>query len=348
MSSESTTSAESRRRVFSFINTSSEWIPPFAVMMLVSDPEKRSKQPSKSLHEGLYHDDKHKASLFGTTVENDYVAFVDKCDLVGEIMQDSARFAFNTELSVPPGGRGCGSFGEFPVRAAQSAGSGFFHNTYFAVQRDNWYLQHSGSFGAFRFMGVLDKENLVWVCPNLTQDYHVGARGTFATEGVETVDLDTTASSLNLWPSLEGQFFEVDPTITVKTPGAYALRYGGTASAIDPGVSDTILPFAVEAEFQYKGKPLVIQPYNIDSLVAAGNLIKVPSGYEGYWPTQKFEGFCVFRVDDVPVQIRLKQTDSEKVRTTGEWALTFSRYASLGGVGLVHFTNRWYHGYFYW
>jgi hypothetical protein len=339
-------SAEGKRRGCAFRNLSNEFIPPYACMMMVAPPDKR-KPPANRID--------YKATGvrgFGFTIDNEYGIYVDKCDLWGMIMQDPSRFVFNTDVTVPPGGTGYCSFGEYPVRTELIPGmtpysANLWDACYYGAVANSWQVHATkAENAAFKFFGkVQDRSLMILLAPNYRVPYLYSIGGNFESSGIEVATLTELtqfqAGGLDLFLT---QFYDFPldnaaftTPITLKCPGVYVFQYRGTASALDPDVSDTAIPYELSIVHD-------TAVANVDENKGDGVLYKMSNGYSTYWPSQAFEGWCVVRVDSTPVKIQLKQTLTAKVETSGQWRCSYDKRVSASYLadGFMGSTANWW------
>ena len=341
-------SAEGKRRGCAFQNLSNEFVPPFGCMMLVAPADKRNgyrpSDASSILNKATG------AKFFGFEVDNEYGVYTDKCDRWAMIMQDPHRFVFNGDTSVPPGGIGYCSFGEYPARALQPRGitaissasqwDGFF----FAAVEDSWNLEPSGPEGAFKFLGNFsDLATMIWVVPNQSLSSIYSIAGRFTTQGVETAWLLVTYDSAGRFLSTkvflypQGGFPFTDP-VTLNMPGVYVVQYKGTANAVNPDPADTTIAYELSVTHNAEAGA-----FGEDK--ASGVLKKVSDGYSSFWPSQSFEGGIRIAVRSSPVTVQLKQSLTAKVETEGEWRIVYDKAATASANwlgGNAGFGNPWW------
>lgn len=331
---ETVQSPEGKRRGCPFINVSKEHVPPYGVMMLVAPPDKR---PPMSPSSASYI--RHKAlgtKFFGYSINNEYGVYTDKCDRWAMIQQDPHRFVFNGDVTVPPGGSGYCTFGEYPARATLQPGmlpiaTNDFHFNYYAAIENSWNLHSSSRQGAFRFFGKIQERSLgIWVVPNILENRTYNIAGTFSANGAVTAAWDllgiyddsagTGQTIADDW--LFRQIYQIPPKprpttkpITCLMPGVYFLEYEGIASAWNPADEDTSLPYEVVVDNDAA---------TADQLAAfaSGVLTKTSNGYSASWPNQKFVGRLVFRAEE-PVTVSIRQSLSNKVAISGAWRLIY-------------------------
>lgn len=339
-----TDSAESRRRGCPFINLSKEDVPPYACMMLVAPPDKRTKgnDAVNSLQwksTGL--------RGFGFEVDNEYGVYIDKCDTLGMLLQDPYRFVFNTDITVPPGGTGYCSFGEFPARASLDREdlqfSNYWDGAFYGPIENEWHVQPLLTTGAYKFFGKSQANTrMVMIIPNLSLSKFYGIEGTYTCTGTSNAVLDPGDrqtllgvngsiffSRLFGYPSNSGTF---STPITLKAPGVYVFAYNGRVDALNPDPSDTTIPYRFEVADD------IALAVSSTQKRGEGVLTRVSSGYSTYWPSHSFTGYCRVLVGDNPVELQLKQVLSEKVEAQGEWWLSYDREASshtFGYGGLI-------------
>ncbi len=330
-------SAEGKRRGCAFINLSKEFVPPYACMMVVAPPDKRlsGADAQRSIN--------WKATGvrgFGFEVDNEYGVYIDKCDDWAMLMQDPNRFVFNTDVTVPPGGTGYCSFGEYPVRASLKPGmipytTNEWDSCYYAAIEDEWHVQAVDHVGAFKFFGKVQAQSLMVLLAenkSLPLTYMIG--GEFTTSGTaeatmrvnETTYRDATELFYERLFEHPGVGVEFSSPITLRMPGVYEFRYSGTASVVDPDPSDTTIAYELSVEnnaaldLAYEEK-------------ASGVITRQSNGYSTYWLDQRFAGGYRVLVNSSPVQIRLKQTLSDKITTEGVWILMYDKRASALQLG---------------
>jgi hypothetical protein len=345
-------SAEGKRRGCAFKNLSNEFVPPYACMMLVAPPDKRAKGSDAQ------QDINWKATGvrgFGFEVDNEYGVYIDKCDEWAMLMQDPNRFVFNTDTTVPPGGTGYCSFGEYPVRASLKPGmipytTNEWDSCYYAAIEDEWHVQAVDHVGAFKFFGKVQAQSLMVVLAenkSLPLTYMIG--GNFTTSGTDEATMRVNETSYRDGTELfyerlfqhPGLGVDFSTPITLRMPGVYEFRYSGTASVVDPDPSDTTIPYELSVEnnadldFGYEEK-------------ASGVITRQSNGYTTYWLDQIFSGGYRVLVKNKPVQIRLKQTLSEKIATEGVWVLAYDKRASASqlGAGKLGFVQPFYWSHF--
>lgn len=330
---ETVQSAEGKRRGCPFINTSKEYVPPYACMMLVAPPDKR---PNINASDANFIRRKaYGSKFFGYSINNEYGVYTDKCDRWAMIQQDSHRFVFNGDVTVPPGGAGYCTFGEYPARADVKVGmaplvSSEFHTNYFAAVEDSWVLHSSSGQGAFRFMGsVQERTQGVWVVPNAINNRTYSISGTFSATGAEVAawTMNGVYSSSVTYDYADDYLyrmvFGIPPgtspwtqPITCKLPGVYSLTYQGVAVVNNPADEDWLLLYEVDVE------NTVPDQYKMEAF-ASGAIQKVSNGYSTYWPDRYFRGQMVLQVTDRPVDLRLRQTLSDKINVSGHWQLVY-------------------------
>jgi hypothetical protein len=329
---ETVKSAEGKRRGCPFINTSKEYVPPYACMMLVAPPDKR---PNINASDANFIRRKaYGSKFFGYSINNEYGVYIDKCDRWGMIQQDAHRFVFNADTTVPPGGTGYCTFGEYPARAELRPGmlpvaASDFHFNYYAAVENSWELQASTSQGAFRFFGKIQERSLgIWVVPNMIENSFYAIAGMFSASGAEVASWSLSGSySSSIRTELADdylyrQIFGLPATlpttqpITCLLPGVYVMVYEGIASALNPAEEDISLPFEVIVDNS-------LDEQHKQEGFASGVLTKVSNGYSSYWPDKSFRGQLTFEVTDKPVDIQLRQTLSDKVLVSGQWRLYY-------------------------
>ena len=345
-------SAEGKRRGCPFINLSKEFVPPYACMMIVAPPDKRwsGAEAQQSIN--------WKASGvrgFGFEVDNEYGVYIDKCDQWAMLMQDPNRFVFNTDVTVPPGGTGYCSFGEYPVRASLKPGmipytTNEWDSCYYAAIEDEWHVQAVDNLGAFKFFGKVQAQSLlVWLAENqsLPSMYQIG--GEFTTSGTdaavmrvsETAFRDATDLFYQKLFEHPGTGVDFSTPITLRMPGIYYFQYGGTASVVNPDPEDTTIPYELSVE-STSGSDLDNQSR------ASGVITRQSNGYTTYWLDQEFSGVYQVLVKSNPVRIRLSQTLSTKIDTEGEWVLGYDKRGSAAQLGASKLSPvqpwYWYYG----
>ena len=345
-----TDSAESRRRGCPFINLSKEDVPPYACMMMVAPPDKRTKG-NDAVNSLQWKSSGVRG--FGFEVDNEYGVYIDKCNTLGMLMQDPYRFVFNTDVTVPPGGTGYCSFGEFPVRANLKQGmvpysTNYWDSCFYGPIENEWHVQALNTVGAYKFYGKVQARSLmVWLVPNITLARNYNIRGSFECSGINNASLSVLddSSSRGVEDSI---FFErlfgypsgalsFSTPMTLKAPGVYAFYYRGTANVLNPDPSDTTIPFRFET---YDGTTAL----STSEKRGEGILNRVSNGYSTYWPSADFSGVIRVLVGDNPVELQLKQVLSEKVEAEGEWWAMYDREASSVnfGYGSLLLGDRWW------
>lgn len=346
--------AEGKRRGCAFRNLSNDFVPPFACMMLVAPPDKRANVGASSAANIFNKATGLKA--FGFEVDNEFGVYIDKCDLWGQLMQDPHRFVFNSDVTVPPGGVGYCSFGEYPVRALLSpSGLGtlrtnLWDSEFYTPVQDSWAMYGSTRIGAFKFFGKLQSRTRIsWVVPNLNVFTFYSVYGQFKNTGIEivpwTVEGDTTGVG-EAHNFMRGEMYDhpgismITPfrtPITLKIPGVYVLQYKGIANAYNPDPADTTIPYEYEIE---------TNATKYSQLKGGGVLKKASDGYSSYWPNQAFEGSMQVVVEDTPVTVQLKQTLTEKVTSEGHWRIVWDKNKTAGEVNwfeaTVNFAYPWW------
>lgn len=342
--SESVTSPEGKRRGCPFINLSKEYVPPYACMMTVAPPERRSLNDTiASKATGV--------KYFGYSINNEYGVYIDKCDFWGMLMQDASRFVFNGDVTVPPGGSGYCSFGEYPVRTELTPKMAPYNvdiwdGNYFAAVENSWRVYAVASRqAAFRYYGKTRERSLMlWLAPNYNVPRYFGIGGAFQSSGIAVAELKEL-TQLYLTDYFTQYFFSLpDSTdwfstpITLKAPGVYIFEYEGFANALNPAEDDTAIAFQLELSDDTGSA-------NLEESKGGGVLYKMSNGYSGFWPSQSFRGYAVVRVESKPVKIQLRQTMTEKVTTEGRWRCTYDKGASLS---FLHSGSLGLSGYWWW
>jgi hypothetical protein len=341
-------SAEGKRRGCAFINLSNEFVPPFGCMMLVGPEDKRNDYPPR---DAAYILNKATgAKFFGFEFDNEYGVYTDKCDQWAMILQDPNRFVFNGDTTVPPGGTGYCSFGEYPARANQPKGlsaissTDYWYGLNFAAVENSWSLERSGPEGAFKFFGkVQEVPQLIWIVPNQSLSSVYSIAGTFTSQGIASASLLVTYSSAGtflgtkvfVYPQTGLSFTE---PITLKMPGIYVLQYKGTANALNPDPADTTIAYELSVAHNAEAGAF-------EEDKASGVLKKVSDGYSSFWPSQSFEGGMRIAVRSSPVTVQIKQTLTAKVETEGQWRIVYDKAATASANwlrGTASFGNPWW------
>lgn len=356
----------SARRTYMFKNVSKERIPPYAVMQIVSDPDKWDQAYLADKNVATFSKELHRVRGGQSFFDNQLMLFCDKPSILTEFMQDSSTMAFNGPTAVEPGAKGACSWMEYPflARSYSNVGSDQY-DTYYAV-RDKWaFTKASSKKGAY--VGVqqlrdelkLPKDGLVGMF-NLSSTapsfFPRLAQGTWSLSGTQgpnpliVTSMNTEAGESAYSASI---VYDSKPTLTLLVPGIYDFEYTGKIEVKNPPNGLTVVPYRIAPVGYYaegknrqgSGATILWNPESDgNQRYASRTLTKRPvetGGPPVLWEYNEFtlvDKFVVTR----PVWFQgIQQTSSPYVQASGKWSVSYkydlrdsAQVLALGGDAL--------------
>ena len=354
------------KKTYLFKNVSKERIPPYAVMQIVTDPDKWDQAYLDDKNVAKFSKELHRVRGNQSFFDNQLMLFCDKPSILTEFMQDSSTMAFNGPTAVEPGAKGACSWMQYPF-LARSVSSVFSdqYDTYYAT-RDSWaFAGASSKKGAYVGVqqlrdelklpkdGVVGMFNISSTPPSFFPRF---AKGTWSVSGnqgpnpLNVTALNTEEAESGFSASI---VYDSKPTLTLLVPGIYDFEYTGTVEVKNPPNGLNVVPYRIApvgyyAEGQNRqgsGSTILWAPEpDGNQLYASRSLRKRPIVADGppvLWETNEFtlvDKFVVTR----PVWFQgIQQTASPYVQAKGYWQVSYkydlrdtAQVLALGGGAL--------------